>query len=81
MQQSDQQLISQLEEAVRSARQTLDETKQRHKARITALKAEQRREIEGFQTQVRGYEKALKAISKGNGQSARREEEPLQIRA
>ena len=81
MQQSDQQLISQLQEAVGSAKQTLEEAKQRHKARITALRAEQRREIEGIQTQVRGYEKALKAVTKGNGQPARQEEKPLQIRA
>ena len=60
--QSDQQLISQLEEAVGSARRTPDETKRRHKARISALRAEQRRDIDQIQAQVRGYEKALKAV-------------------
>ncbi len=44
--QSDQQLISQLGDAVEGAKKSLEETKQRHKARITALRAEQRREIQ-----------------------------------
>jgi hypothetical protein len=44
--QPDQQLISQLEEAVGSARRALDETKRHHKARTLALRAEQRKEIE-----------------------------------
>ena len=79
--QSDQQLISQLKEAVESARQTLDETKRRHKARISALRAEQRQDIEQIQAQVRGYEKALKAVSKSNGQEKRQQPKPLQIRA
>ncbi len=80
--QPDRQLISQLEEAVRSARLTLEETKQRHKARIAALRAEQRQEIEGIQAQARGYEKALKAVSKSNGRSkGQPEEKRPQIRA
>ena len=79
--QSDQQLIGQLEEAARSTRQTLDETKRRHKARISALRAERRQDIEQIQAQVRGYEKALKAVSKSNGQRERQEEKRLQIRA
>ena len=79
--QSDQQLISQLEEAVGSARQTLDETKRRHKARISALRTEQRQEIEQIQAQVRGYEKALKAVSKSNDQGERQQPKPLQIQA
>ena len=62
--QSDQQLISQLEEVIGSARRTLDEIKRRHKARISALRAEQRQEIEGIQAQVRAYEKALKAVTR-----------------
>jgi hypothetical protein len=66
--QSDQQLISQLGDAVEGAKQTLDETKQHHKARISALRAEQRQEIERIQAQVRGYQKALKAITGSNGQ-------------
>ena len=66
--QSDQQIISQLEEAARSTRQTLDETKLRHKSRILALRGEQQRETQRLQGQIRGYEKALKAITKGNGQ-------------
>jgi uncharacterized coiled-coil protein SlyX len=66
--QPDQQLISQLEEAVGSARRTLNETKRRHKARISALRAEQRQEIERIQVQIRGYEKALKAVAMSNGQ-------------
>ncbi len=49
--QPDQQLISQLEDAAKGAKQTLDETKQRHKARITALKVEQRQEIHGLGSQ------------------------------
>ena len=65
--QPDQQLVSQLEEAVESAEKSLEEAKQRHKARISALRAEQRQEIEGIQAQVRGYEKALKAVAKSNG--------------
>ncbi len=79
--QSDQQIISQLGDAVESAKQTLEEAKQRHKAHISALRAEQRQEIEGIQAQVRGYEKALKAVAMGNGQPARQEEKPLQIPA
>ena len=71
--QSDQQLVNQLRDAVGSAEKSLEEAKQRHKARIAALRAEQRPEIEGIQAQVRGYEKSLKAIAKGNGQSARQE--------
>ena len=67
--QSDQQIISQLGDAVESAKQTLEEAKQHHKARITALRAEQCQEIEGIQAQVRSYEKALKAVTKGNGQA------------
>ena len=39
--QSDQQIISQLGDAVESAKQTLEEAKQRHKARISALREEQ----------------------------------------
>ena len=77
--QSDQQLISQLGDAVESAKQTLEEAKQRHKARIAALWAEQRQEIEGIQAQIRGYERALKAITKSNGQRESQEEKPLQI--
>jgi hypothetical protein len=79
--QPDQQLISQLEEAVGSARRTLDETKQHHKARMAALRAEQRQEIEGIQAQVRGYEKALKAVTRSNGQRESQEDKRLQIRA
>ena len=79
--QPDQQLISQLEEAVESAKQTLEEAKQRHKARIAALRAEQRQEIEGIQAQVRGYEKALKAVARSNGQRESLDEKRLQIRA
>ncbi len=79
--QSDQQLISQLGDAVESVKQTLEEAKQRHKARISALRVEQRQEIERIQAQVRGYEKALKAVTKGNGQPAKQEEPSLQIRA
>ena len=80
--QPDQQLISQLEEAVGSAMRTLDETKRRHKARISALRAEQRKEIERIQAQVRGYVKALKAVANGNGREEGQQEEPsLQIRA
>jgi hypothetical protein len=44
--QSDQQLIRQLGDAVEGAKQTLEEAKQRHKARISALREEQRQEIE-----------------------------------
>ncbi len=79
--QPDQHLISQLEEAVGSARRTLDETKQRHKARISALRVEQRQEIERIQAQVRGYEKALKAVAKSNGQEEGQQPKPLQIPA
>ena len=78
--QSDQ-IISQLGDAVESAKQTLEKAKQRQKAKITALRAEQRHEIGRIQARVRGYEKALKALAKGNGQPARQEEKPLQIRA
>lgn len=73
--QSDQQIISQLEEAVRSARRTLDETKRRHKVRVSALREEQRQEIERIQAQVRGYEKPLKAVTRGNGQDEGQEED------
>ena len=79
--QSDQQLISQLGDAVEGAKQTLEEAKQRHKASIAALRAEQRQEIEGIQAQARGYEKALKAVTKSNGQRESQEEKRLQIRA
>ncbi len=79
--QSDQQLISQLQEAAKGAKQTLDKTKQRHKARISAIRAEQRQEIERIQAQVRGYEKALKAVAKSNGQEEGQQPKPLQIRA
>ena len=79
--QPDQQLISQLDEAVASARRTLDETKHRHKASISALRAEQRQEVERIQAQIRGYEKALKAVSKSNGQGERPQPKPLQIQA
>ncbi len=75
--QSDQQLISQLQEAAKGAKQTLEEAKQRHKARILALRAEQRKEIDQIQALVRGYEKALRAVTKGNGQGEKR----IQIRA
>ena len=63
------------------AKQTLEEAKQRQKARIAALRAEQRQEIEGIQAQVRGYEKALKAITGTNGQGENQEEKGLQIQA
>ena len=79
--QPDQQLITQLEEAVGSAKVTLEDTKQRHKARISALRAEQRQEVERIQAQIRGYEKALKAVSKSNGQGERPQPKPLQIQA
>lgn len=79
--QSDQQLVSQLQEAAESAKKTLEEAKQRHKARIAALRAEQRQEIEGIQAQVRGYEKALKAIAGTNGQGENQEEKRIQIQA
>ncbi len=79
--QSDQQLISQLQEAAKGAKQTLDETEQRHKARITALKVEQRREMHGLGARVKGYEKALKAVTGSNGQGESREEKRLQIQA
>ena len=46
--QTDQQLVNQLRDAVGSAAKSLEETKQRHKARISALRAEQRREIDGI---------------------------------
>jgi hypothetical protein len=79
--QSDQQIVSQLGDAVESAQQTLEEAKQHHKARIAALRAEQRQEIEGLQALVRGYEKALKAVTKGNGRrEGRQVEKRLQIR-
>jgi hypothetical protein len=39
---------------VEGAKQTLEKAKQRHKARIAALRAEQRQEIEGIQAQIRG---------------------------
>ncbi len=78
--QSDQQLVSQLGDAVESAKKTLEEAKQRHKARIAALRAEQRQEIEEIQAQVRGYEKALKAVTGSNGQRESQEKR-LQIRA
>lgn len=79
--QSDQQIISQLGDTVRGAKQTLEEAKQRHKARIAALRAEQRQEIERIRAQVRGYEKALKAVTKSNGQRESQEEKRLQIQA
>jgi len=67
---------------VEGAKQTLEEAKQRHKARIAALRAEQRQEIEGLQAQVRRYEKALKAVTKSNGlEQGRQVEKRLQIRA
>ena len=56
--------------------------KQRRKARIAALRAEQRREIDQIQAQVRGYEKAHKAVTKGNGrEEGQQEERRPQIRA
>lgn len=79
--QSDQQIISQLGDAVEGAKQTLEEAKQQHKARIAALRVEQRQEVERIQTQVRGYERALKAITKGNGRREDQEEQRLQVRA
>ncbi len=80
--QSDQQIISQLGDAVESAKQTLEETKQRHKARISALRAEQHPEIDRIQAQVRGYEKALKAVARSNGQEeGQQQEKRFQIRA
>ncbi len=69
--QSDQQLVNQLQEAAKGAKQTLEETKRRHKVRIAALRTEQRRETERIQAQVRGYEKALRAVTKGNGREGR----------
>lgn len=79
--QSDEQLIGQLRDAVESAKRTLEQTKQRHKACISALRAEQRQEIGRIQAQVRGYEKALKAVTKSDGQRESQEEKRLQIRA
>jgi len=80
--QANQQLIRQLEEAVKSAKKALEDTNRRQKARIAALRAEHRKEIEEIQAQVRGYEKALKAVSKSNGRSeGEQEEKRLQIRA
>ena len=80
--QSNQQLIVQLREAVGSAKQTLEEAKQRHKTRISALREEQRQEIEEIQAQVRGYEKALKAVTGSNGRrEGQQVEKRLQIRA
>ncbi len=70
---SDQRLISQLGDAVEGAKRTLEQAKQRHKARISGLRAEQRQEIEGIQAQVRGYEKALKAVTGSNGQGESQE--------
>ena len=81
MQQSDQQLISQLQEPAKGAKQTLEEAKQRHKARSAALRAEQCQEIERIQDQVRGYEKALKAVAKSNGQEEGQPPKPIQIQA
>ncbi len=78
---SDQQLIVQLGDAVGNAQKTLEEAKQRHKTRISALREEQRQEIEEIQAQVRGYEKALKAVTGSNGQRESQEEKRLQIRA
>ena len=52
--QSDQQIISQLGDAVESAKQTLEEAKQRHKTRISALRSEPRQKIERIHAQVRG---------------------------
>ncbi len=74
--QSDQQLVSQLRDAVGSAERTLEETKQRHKTRIITLRTEQRREVEAIQGQIRGYEKAVRAVTKGNGESAGQIEPP-----
>lgn len=65
--QPDQQLISQLDEAVGSARRTLDETKRRRKARISALRAEQRQEIEGFKLWSEGTGGRL--LRKGGNES------------
>ncbi len=79
--QSDQQIISQLGDTVESAKQTLEEAKQRHKARISALRVEQRQEIEGIQALVRVYEKALKAVTKSNGQGERQQVASHRIRA
>ena len=79
--QSDQQLVNQLRDAVGSAEKSLEETKQRHKARISALRTEQRQEIEGIQAQVRGYEKALKAVARGNGQEETGDTESVQNHA
>ncbi len=80
--QSNQQLISQLGDAVEGAKQTLEEAKQRHKARISDLRVEHRQEIEGLQALVQGYEKALKAVAKSNGQEEGQQvEKRLQMRA
>ncbi len=77
--QSDQRIISQLEEAVASSERLLAETKNRHKATVSGLRAEQRNEIEQLQTQVRDYAKALKAVAKSNG--LENKEKRRQIRA
>lgn len=79
--QLDQQLVNQLRDTVGSAEKSLEETKQRHQARIAALRAEQRQEIERIRAQVRGYEKALKAVTRSNAQRESQEEKRLQIRA
>ncbi len=74
--QSDQQIISQLGDGLESAKQTLEDAKQHHKARILALRNDQ------IQAQVRGYEKALKAVTKSNGQGeSQQQEKRFQIRA
>lgn len=56
--QSDRRLVSQLEEAVGSAQKALEETKHRHKARVSALRAEQRREVEQIQASGSGVRKS-----------------------
>lgn len=77
---SDQQLIGQLREAVEGAKQALEQAKQRQKARILALRAEQQRETQGLQGQIRGYEKALKAITRDDGHCVMGEA-AIQVRA
>ncbi len=66
-------------EAVASSERLLAETKNRHKATVSGLRAEQRNEIEQLQTQVRDYAKALKAVAKSNG--LENKEKRRQIRA
>ena len=48
-------------------------TKQSRKDQISALRAEQRLEVEEIQTQIRGYERALKAVTKGSGHAESQE--------